>query len=219
MSFGADPCPSPTLRRCDRVGCKTVYLLGLGTFTVVSAACAAAPSVLALVIARAIQAVGAGMVFPAALGLLLPEWPVEKRGIPVGIWSAVSGVAAAAGPPVGALLVEAGWRWVFIANVPIGIAFFAVGLRVLLNRRDEHATGRPDVIGAGLFTAAIAALLRQDSDVRDDERDEVVRGALQIGSRRGVARGDHVSLVQKRQDGAHDQRRHECVLQPLRGHA
>jgi EmrB/QacA subfamily drug resistance transporter len=157
ISFGALLVPAG--RWADRVGRKNVFLLGLGTFTLASAACAAAPSVLALVIARAIQAIGAAMLFPASLGLLLPEWPMEKRAIPVGIWSAVSGVAAAAGPPLGGLLVQAGWRWVFIVNVPIGIAAFAVGRRALRNTRDEHATGRPDVIGAGLFTAGIAALI------------------------------------------------------------
>jgi EmrB/QacA subfamily drug resistance transporter len=157
IAFGALLVPAG--RWADRVGRKSVFLLGLGIFTAASAACAAAPSVLALVIARAIQAVGAAMLFPASLGLLLPEWPVEKRGVPVGIWSAVSGVAAAAGPPLGGLLVQADWRWVFIVNVPIGIVACAAGLRVLRNVRDEHAAGRPDVIGAVLFTVGIAALV------------------------------------------------------------
>src|SRR3954465_12867051 len=73
ISFGALLVPAG--RWADRVGRKRVFLLGLGVFTAASAACAAAPSVLALVIARALQAVGAAMVFPTSLGLLLPEWP------------------------------------------------------------------------------------------------------------------------------------------------
>jgi EmrB/QacA subfamily drug resistance transporter len=157
ISFGALLVPAG--RWADRVGRKRLFLLGLGIFTAASAACAAAPSVLALVIARALQAVGAAMVFPTSLGLLLPEWPAAKRSAAVGIWSAVGGVAAAAGPPLGGLLVQAGWRWVFIVNVPIGIAFLVVGSCVLLNRRDENARGRPDTIGAGLFTAGIGALI------------------------------------------------------------
>jgi hypothetical protein len=108
---------------------------------------------------RALQAVGAALVFPTSLGLLLPEWPAEKRATAVGIWSAVSGVAAAAGPPLGGLIVEAGWRWIFIVNVPIGIAFLVLGARALVNRRDEHARLRPDVVGAVLFTAGIGALI------------------------------------------------------------
>ena len=157
IAFGALLVPAG--RWADRVGRKNVFLFGLGVFTLASAGCAAAPSVPALVIARAIQAVGAAMVFPTSLGLPLPEWPAEKRGTAVGLGSAVSGVAAAAGQPVGGLLVQAGWRWVFIVNVPIGIAFFAIALRTLVNRRDEHARGRPDVIGAGLFTVGIGALI------------------------------------------------------------
>ena len=109
----------PAGRWADRVGRKRVFLLGLGSFTLASAACAAAPSVQALVIARALQAVGAALVFPTSLGLLLPEWPAEKRGVAVAIWSGVGGVAAAAGPPLGGLLVQADWRWVFLVNVPI----------------------------------------------------------------------------------------------------
>ena len=157
IAFGALLVPAG--RWADRVGRKNVFLTGLAIFTVASAACALAPSVVALTIARTIQAVGAAMLFPASLGLLLPEWPAEKRAIPVGIWSAVSGVAAAAGPPLGGVLVEAGWRWVFIVNVPIGIVALAVGLRVLRNVRDEDAAGRPDVIGAGLFSVGIGALV------------------------------------------------------------
>jgi EmrB/QacA subfamily drug resistance transporter len=157
IAFGALLVPAG--RWADRIGRKTVYLLGLGIFTAASAACAAAPSVATLVTARALQGIGAAMLFPASLGLLLPQWPAEKRGVPVGIWSAVSGVAAAAGPPLGGLLVEADWRWVFVVNVPIGIAAVAVGLAKLSNVRDERVTGRPDVIGAGLFTAGIAALV------------------------------------------------------------
>jgi MFS family permease len=79
--------------------------------------------------------------------------------VPVGIWSAISGVAAAAGPPLGGVLVEADWRWVFIVNVPIGIAAVAVGWSVLTDFRDERASDRPDVLGAILFTVAIAALV------------------------------------------------------------
>jgi EmrB/QacA subfamily drug resistance transporter len=148
----------PAGRWADRAGRKHAFLLGLGIFSLASAACAAAPSVPALVAARVVQAAGAALLFPTSLGLLLPEWPVAKRAAAVGIWSAVGGIAAATGPPLGGILVQAGWRWVFIVNVPIGIAALIAGWRLLINTRDEQAVGRPDTIGAGLFTAAIAAL-------------------------------------------------------------
>lgn len=147
----------PAGRWADRTGRKRAFLGGLALFSIASAACAAAPSVTALIGARALQAVGAAAMIPTSLGLLLPEFPANRRGAAVGIWAAVGGVAAAAGPPVGGLLVQAGWRWVFIVNVPIGIAALVAGSRLLVEVRDREGA-RPDLIGAALFTGAIAAL-------------------------------------------------------------
>ena len=148
----------PAGRWADRAGRKRAFLLGLGLFSLASAACAAAPSVPALLAARVVQAAGAALLFPTSLGLLLPEWPLARRGAAVGIWSAVGGIAAAAGPPLGGVLVQEGWRWVFIVNVPIGVAALAAGWRLLIDTREERTAARPDVLAAGLFTAAIAAL-------------------------------------------------------------
>jgi EmrB/QacA subfamily drug resistance transporter len=147
----------PAGRWADRAGRKRAFLGGLALFSVASAACAAAPSVTALVIARVVQAVGAAFLLPTSLGLLLPEYPPEKRGAAVGIWAAVGGVAAASGPSIGGLLVQAGWRWVFIVNVPIGIGALIAGSGLLREVRDRSGA-RPDLIGAGMFTAGIAAL-------------------------------------------------------------
>jgi EmrB/QacA subfamily drug resistance transporter len=138
-------------------GRKRGFLAGLSVFSVSSAACAAAPSVAFLIGARAAQALGAALMFPTSLGLLLPEYPAEKRGAAIGIWAAVGGVAAAAGPPIGGLLVQAGWRWVFIVNVPIGLAALIAGTRLLRERR-ELDSARPDYVGAAMFTVAIASL-------------------------------------------------------------
>ena len=94
---------------------------------------------------------------PASLGLLLPEFPPEKRHIPIGIWAAVGGIAAAAGPPLGGLLVQISWRWVFIVNVPVGLASLIAGWYILREVRHPDAS-RPDFLGAGLLTAAMATL-------------------------------------------------------------
>ena len=145
-------------RWSDTFGRKRSYLLGTGLFVTASAACAIAPSVPFLVAARAVQGLGAALLMPASLGLLLPEFPAEKRHIPIGIWAAVGGIAAAAGPPLGGLLVQVSWRWVFIVNVPIGLASLVAGWRVL--REVRHPEGsRPDFLGAGLLTAAMATLV------------------------------------------------------------
>lgn len=145
-------------RWSDTFGRKRSYLLGTGLFVLASAACALAPSILFLVIARAIQGLGAALLMPASLGLLLPEFPAEKRHIPIGIWAAVGGIAAAAGPPLGGLLVQVSWRWVFIVNVPVGLASLLVGWRILREIRHPESS-RPDFLGAALLTAGLAALV------------------------------------------------------------
>jgi len=147
----------PAGRWSDRAGRRRGFIGGLAVFVTASAACALAPSVAVLVAARAIQAVGAAFMLPTSLGLLLPEFPPERRAGVIGLWAAVGGVAAAAGPPIGGLLVQASWRWVFIVNVPIGLITLVAAVRVLSERR-EPAGPRPDVLGAGLIAAAIGAL-------------------------------------------------------------
>jgi EmrB/QacA subfamily drug resistance transporter len=148
----------PAGRWADRVGRKRAFLGGLALFTVASAACAAAPSAGALVAARVVQAAGAALLMPASLGLLLPEFPPEKRGLAIGLWAAVGGTAAAAGPVVGGLLVELSWRWVFLVNLPIGIVAIVAGARVLREVREE-GTARPDTLGAAVLTGAVGTLI------------------------------------------------------------
>jgi EmrB/QacA subfamily drug resistance transporter len=148
----------PAGRWADRTGRKRAFLGGLALFTLASAACAVAPSIGVLIAARVVQAAGAAILTPASLGLLLPEFPPEKRGLAIGLWAAVGGTAAAAGPVIGGLLVELSWRWVFLVNIPIGIAAIVAGTRVLHEIREEGAE-RPDLVGAGLLTAAVATLI------------------------------------------------------------
>jgi MFS family permease len=147
----------PAGRWADRAGRKRAFLLGLALFTASSAACAAAPSVGFLIGARVLQATGAALLMPTSLALLLPEFPPERRQVAVGIWAAVGGAAAAAGPLAGGLLTQASWRWVFLVNVPIGMVAIAAGLRTLRETREANAI-RGDMLGAVLLTAGVAAL-------------------------------------------------------------
>ncbi|HEX3874718.1 MAG TPA: MFS transporter, partial [Solirubrobacteraceae bacterium] len=133
-------------------------LLGLAIFVAASAACAAAPSIDVLIAARVVQAAGAALLMPTTLGLLLPEFPPEQRHVAIGAWAAIGGVAAAAGPPLGGALVQASWRWVFLVNVPIGLAVLGVGWRELREIRHPDVT-RPDIAGAVLLTAGVGALV------------------------------------------------------------
>jgi len=100
----------PAGRWADRAGRKRAFLTGLAVFTAASAACAAAPSVWMLIAARVIQAAGAALLSPAAIGLLLAEFPAEKRALAVALFAAVGGVAATLGGPAGGLLTQLSWH-------------------------------------------------------------------------------------------------------------
>ncbi|MHB8533623.1 MAG: MFS transporter, partial [Solirubrobacteraceae bacterium] len=148
----------PAGRWADAVGRKRTFLLGLGVFVAASAACAAAPSVATLIAARVVQAIGGALMLPTSLGLMLAEFEPEKRHVAIGLWAASGGIAAAAGPPLGGLLVKADWRLVFLVNLPFGLAALAAGARTLAERRERDA-GRPDVAGAATLIVAIGALV------------------------------------------------------------
>src|SRR4051812_46038876 len=147
----------PAGRWADAFGRKRVFLTGLGVFVAASVACAAAPSVDVLVAARIVQACGGALMLPTSLGLMLPEFEPSQRGTAVGIWAATGGAAAAAGPPLGGLLVQADWRLVFLVNVPIGLTGLALGVRGL-REHAEPGTRRPDLVGALGLVVAVAAL-------------------------------------------------------------
>ncbi|MEU3985808.1 MFS transporter [Streptomyces sp. NPDC026672] len=148
----------PLGRLADKVGRKRMFLLGLGLFTAASVACAAAPGLWWLVVFRVLQAAGAAALTPTSLGLLLAAVPAEKRMPYVRLWSAVAGVAAAAGPVLGGLLVTASWRWVFLVNLPVGVVALVAAARIVPDSRDTAVSEVPDVLGSGLLTVGIGAL-------------------------------------------------------------
>jgi EmrB/QacA subfamily drug resistance transporter len=133
------------------------FLLGVLIFTFSSAACGLASSLDELIAFRVIQAVGAALMTPTSLGLILATSAPEKRQSSVRAWAAVGGLAAAAGPVFGGLLVAVGWRWVFFVNVPIGLLALAVGWRRLPHVAG-HPVPRPDAFGALLVTVGLGAL-------------------------------------------------------------
>jgi EmrB/QacA subfamily drug resistance transporter len=107
----------------DRFGRRRMFIAGVSLFTVSSAAAALAPSIGLLILARAIQGIGAAIVTPLTLTLLADAFPPERRGVALGVWSGISGVAVALGPLVGGAVVQAAsWHWIFWINVPIGVA-------------------------------------------------------------------------------------------------
>jgi MFS family permease len=95
---------------------------------------------------------------PTSLGLLLPAFGPERKGAAIGLWSAVGGAAAALGPPIGGLLVQASWRWVFLVNLPFALVALVLGIRTLDEVRDPDAQ-KSDLVGAALLTVAVASLV------------------------------------------------------------
>jgi EmrB/QacA subfamily drug resistance transporter len=148
----------PAGRLVDLYGRKRGFVAGLVLFTVASAACAVAPSAGFLVAARVLQGVGAAILTPSSLGVVLPAFPARARPAVIAAWAAVGAVGAAAGPPLGGLLVQASWRWVFLVNLPLGIVSLVFALRRLAESRDPEARGLPDITGTVALTLAIGAV-------------------------------------------------------------
>jgi EmrB/QacA subfamily drug resistance transporter len=147
----------PAGRFADRAGRKRSFLIGLSVFTVSSLACAAAPSVAFLIAGRVVQAAGAGLLVPPSLGLLLPEFPPQRRQAAVGLWASAASGAAAAGPPLGGLLTQVSWRLVFLVNVPVGLAALVAGQRILREMREADGP-RPDGLGAAALACCVGVL-------------------------------------------------------------
>jgi EmrB/QacA subfamily drug resistance transporter len=146
----------PAGRLADLVGRRRLLLVGLILFTASSAACAAAPSVGLLITARAIQGVGAAVLIPTSVALLLPAFSADRRATAVGLWSASAAVASAVGPTLGALLIQVSdWRLVFLVNVPIGLVTMVLARRFLTESRDEENGGISDVLGIALAITGV----------------------------------------------------------------
>ena len=144
-------------RVAERYRRNMSFLLGVGLFTLSSAACAAADSVVTLTAFRLVQAAGAALMTPTSLGLLLAAFPPERRDGAVRTWTAIGGLAAALGPVIGGVLVTVNWRWIFLVNVPIGLVAMLVGWWKL-PEVPGHEAPRPHPFDALLVTGGIGAL-------------------------------------------------------------
>ena len=142
----------------DRLGRKRVFLVGLGIFTLGSAAAALSPSIEWLIGARALQGVGGAIVTPLTLTILSDAVPAERRGLALGLWGGVSGLGVALGPLVGGAVVQGlSWQWIFWLNVPIGLVAIPLGMSRL--RESYGPKARLDVTGVGLITASALGLV------------------------------------------------------------
>lgn len=149
----------PAGRLVDSLGRKRVFQIGLLLFLAASAACGAAPTMGFLVAARVLQAVGAALLTPASLALVLGAFPADKRAVVVSLWGAVGGLAAALGPSVGSAVVDAlGWRWAFFLNLPFGLIAWWHGRSRLAEWRNEQGDASLDGVGIALLITGVGAL-------------------------------------------------------------
>jgi EmrB/QacA subfamily drug resistance transporter len=142
----------------DRYGRRRLFALGLGIFTLASAAAALAPTIGVLDAARAVQGLGGAIVMPLTLTILSAAVPAERRGLALGAWGGISGLAVALGPLVGGAVVSGiSWHWIFWLNVPIGLALAPLAWR----RLDETygAAKTLDLPGLGLASAGLLGVV------------------------------------------------------------
>jgi EmrB/QacA subfamily drug resistance transporter len=166
----------------DRFGRRLVFNSGLALFTLASALCALAPNASELVVARTVQGLGAAAVLPLSLTILTTAFPPQKRGMIVGVYGGLAGLAVALGPIVGGAITQGiDWHWIFWINVPIGVTAGLLGLRLLPETRG--APERLDLRGVALVTAGVVALvwaLTRANDVGWASAEIV--GSLAVGS-------------------------------------
>jgi NTE family protein len=146
-------------RIADLVGRKRMFIYGVMLFTVASGLCAAADTVGQLVAFRVLQGIGAAVLVPASLALVVESFDAARRAHGVGLWGAAAAIASGLGPPIGGALVEASsWRWVFLVNLPLGVVAVVVARRGLVESRASGRRRVPDLRGAALLAIALGCL-------------------------------------------------------------
>jgi EmrB/QacA subfamily drug resistance transporter len=142
----------------DRFGRKRMFVIGILLFTLASAGSALAPNMGVLIATRALQGAGAAIVTPLTLTLLASTFPEDKRGLAIGVWSGISGIAVALGPLVGGAVIQlSSWHWIFWINVPVGLILAPTAMRVL----SESYGGQRglDLPGLGLVSTGLFGLI------------------------------------------------------------
>ena len=142
----------------DRFGRRRLLAIGIAIFTTASAGAALAPSIVALDVARALQGVGGAIVMPLTLTILSAAVPAERRGLALGIWGGISGLAVAFGPLVGGAIVTGiSWHWIFWLNVPIGLVLLPL---ILLRLDESHGPASTlDLPGLALGSAGLVGIV------------------------------------------------------------
>jgi EmrB/QacA subfamily drug resistance transporter len=144
----------------DRYGRRRIFLFGVALFALASVWCGLAPSIGQLIVARAVQGIGAAFLVPGSLAIISASFPPEKRGRAIGTWSGFSAMTAAIGPVLGGWLIEnVSWRVVFFLNLPLAAAVILIALWHVPESRDRNESGPIDWPGALLATIALGGLV------------------------------------------------------------
>jgi EmrB/QacA subfamily drug resistance transporter len=143
----------------DTHGRKRVFLIGVALFLAASAACGLAGGVGWLIAARVLQAIGAALLTPASLSIVLAAFPQSRRAVVVSLWGAVGGLAAAVGPSAGSFVIDQfGWPWAFFINLPLGGLALWRGAALLTESERSGTRRRVDVVGMLLLMLAVGAV-------------------------------------------------------------
>ena len=148
-------------RLADAFGRRRVFSSGLALFTTASLGCGIAPTAVALLAFRAAQGLGGALAAPAALAMIVDVFPAGRpRERAVAAWTGVAAVGGAAGLVLGGVIAQAlGWRWIFLVNVPVGLAVLALAPRILPESQADDVPGDLDLLGAGMATGGLGLLV------------------------------------------------------------
>lgn len=143
----------------DAYGRRRIFRLGLAVFIGASLACGAAHTVGWLIAARLVQALGAALLTPASMSIVLAAFPIEKRAVAVSLWGAVGGLAAAVGPSLGSWIThQAGWPWAFYINIPVGLWALWRSAITIEEAVKPAQRKRLDIVGLLLLMTAVGSL-------------------------------------------------------------
>jgi EmrB/QacA subfamily drug resistance transporter len=149
----------PAGRLADLHGRKRIFTIGVAIFLLGSLACGLSAGVAWLIAARVVQGIGAALLMPASLAIVLAAFPAAKRAVVVSLWGAVGGLAAALGPSIGSWVVDAwGWPWAFYINLPLGALSLWRGRHVLEESRNPENAAPLDLVGVLLLIAGVGAI-------------------------------------------------------------
>ncbi|HEX7288206.1 MAG TPA: MFS transporter [Candidatus Angelobacter sp.] len=144
----------------DLYGRRLIFALGVLIFAAASAWCGLAANVQQLILARAVQGVGAALLVPGSLAIISASFPEKERGRAIGTWSGFTGITTAIGPVLGGWLVQhLSWRWVFFINLPIAVAVVAISFLRVPESRAESSRHKLDIAGALLATTGLGSLI------------------------------------------------------------